>query len=121
MTETDDSDICPNTRLTRWECECYDCKPDIFRFKFLCTGCERIEDVIGVLEGTLERFKGFKERGYTIGGGITDDYMHLIPPKRDGYYAIEGRCGHLTYVPIGKRRRDLCDECKLKGKQKSTT
>ncbi len=120
MTETDDSDICPNTRLTRWQCECFDCKPDIFRFKFLCTGCETIEGVIGVLEDTLGYFKSLKERGYTIGGGIGDDYMHLIPPKKEGHYAITGRCGHLTYVPIGKRRRNLCDDCKQKSRQKQS-
>ena len=77
MTEVDDSDRCKNTGLTRWECECYDCKPDIFRFKFLCTGCETIDCVIGVLEGTLQQFRSLKERGYTIGGGIADGKYYI--------------------------------------------
>ncbi|TFG12961.1 hypothetical protein EU537_07480 [Candidatus Thorarchaeota archaeon] len=105
-----DPDICPNTGKTRWECSCFDCKPDIFRFKFLCIGCDDIDCVIGVLEGTLERFRSWKEQGYTIGGGIADDYMYILPPKREGFFAVSCSCGEVGYCEV--RGSDCsCESC----------
>lgn len=93
----DDPDICKNTGKPTWECPCYDCSPEIFRFKFLCIGCETIDHVIETLEGTTAYFKELKEKGYTVGGGIMDDYMYVIPPRREGHFAIRGKKDEVEY------------------------
>ena len=90
-----DEDICANTRKPIMECSCYDCQPEIFRFKFLCIGCDDIDDVISTLEGTMSYFKKLKNEGYTIGGGIMDDYMYLLPPEKLGFYPIRDVDGNI--------------------------
>jgi hypothetical protein len=93
----EDEDYCINTKELRWECLCYECNPEIFRFKFLCIGCDDIGDVISTLEGTLNYFKKLKDEGYTVDGPIVDDYMYIVPPTKIGYFPIRGKDGELEY------------------------
>jgi hypothetical protein len=112
----DDWFTCPNTGLPKDDCRCLDCIPIIHRFKWLVAKCENIDEVIARLEQEVLYFKFLKQEGYTIGGPISDDYMHLYPPKKEGYYwAGCKKCGHPFLVQKGAVPPRICDECDLKG------
>jgi len=52
--------------------------PDTFRFKFMCTHCTTIDEVIETLKSTTTLFEKMKALGCTIGGGIEDDYLEIV-------------------------------------------
>jgi hypothetical protein len=51
--------------------------PDTFRFKFMCTHCTTIDEVIETLKSNTALFEKMKALG-TIGGGIQDDYLEIV-------------------------------------------
>jgi hypothetical protein len=107
--------VCRNTRLSTDECLCMECRPEIYRFKFLCMECETIDDVVATLEGALAYFKAAREEGYYIDGGIGDDYMEVHPPKREGYYWAKCQVCHRPFlVQKGAMYPKTCDACDLK-------
>ncbi|MGY5872517.1 MAG: hypothetical protein RTV72_09745 [Candidatus Thorarchaeota archaeon] len=103
-------DVCSNSGLTQDKCECLDCFPWIHRFKFICIDAKNIDDVISTLEGQVELFKTLKEGGYQI-EEPHDDYMHIIPPYKVGYYwARCKKCGIIYEEQEGNDQR-LCEKC----------
>lgn len=74
---------CFNTGLYLLECGCLDCVPSYHRFKFMALegSCRSIEDIIVAIQTQIEYFESLKDKGYTIGGAIADEYMEIHPPK----------------------------------------
>ena len=71
---------------------------------------KNIDDVISTLEGQVELFKTLKEGGYQI-EEPHDDYMHIIPPYKVGYYwARCKKCGIIYEEQEGNDQR-LCEKC----------
>ncbi len=108
--------ICRNSGLLRTECQCMECIPECFRFKFLCIDCKTIDDGISTLKDTLAYFQQLREQGYYIDGPIEDDYMEIYPPKREGYYWARCQtCGSPFMVQKGVVYPMTCDNCDLQG------
>jgi hypothetical protein len=104
-------DVCSNSGLPMDKCECLDCFPWIHRFKWMCAGCDTIDDVIETLEGQAQYFKDLRDKGYTVDGEIPDDYMHIVPPERAGHYWARCKaCGGYYEAPHGNAER-VCEEC----------
>lgn len=111
----EDDFICRNTRLSRSDCLCMECRPDTFRFKFLCIDCKTIDDVIATLLDTLAYFQQLREKGFYVDGPIGDDYMEIYPPKREGYYWVQCQsCRKPFMVQKGAMYPKTCDTCDLK-------
>ncbi len=107
--------LCKGSGLPRDDCECTRCNTDIFRFKWICSETEKIEDVIGTLGSIHDYFKTLQEKGYTIDGSIGDDYMEIHPPKRVGYYSVRcKKCREIFYVQHSAVSPGLCDTCDLR-------
>ena len=109
-----DEMTCPNTGMDRNKCQCLECIPHIFRFKWICAEAKTIDDVVKTLGGVAEYFKGLKREGWTVDGSIPDDYMELCPPVKEGYYWTRcGECGAPFTVQDRAVSPGLCDRCDL--------
>ncbi len=107
-------ELCANTGLIPFECNCLTCHPSVHRFKFLGleAECKTLDDIIDTVQAEIDYFSSLKKKGYKVGGAIADDYLEIYPPKRKGFYW--GRCKNCGFhleINKGTKPPEKCDFC----------
>ena len=59
----------------------YDDDCETIRAKWMLDGCETIDQIIEVLESTIDYYKDLKNKGYVLKEAIVDDYGFIHVPK----------------------------------------
>ena len=92
-------------------CRCLDCFPYTIPLAWAGTA-KTMDEAVAALREMTTYLNRLKKEGWTTSGSTSDDYVELLPPKKEGYYWTRcGKYGRPVAVEDGSDSPASCQEC----------